>query len=378
MTRGNRKRIATGLAVAAAGLASVGAAPAGAATTHWICRPGLASTPCTESLRTTVVSATGRSRVSAPTIPRRPRFDCFYVYPTTSDEKQAQADFRVTPELKAIARNQALPYAQACRVFVPVYRQVTVQGLFNPTTITDTMREQGYQDVVAAWQDFLQNYSKGRPFMLIGHSQGTFVLRRLISTLIDPDPGLRKRLVAAHLTGGNVLVAKGRDLGGDFQNIPACRTADQTGCVVAYSAFNAPVPDGSRFGRPAATPWAPAADPSQQEVLCTNPASLSGGPGDLSTLNNRKKFPGTIGLAIALLGRVLPRASTDWVSQPYLYRASCTTSNGANVLMVSSRTSAKALSPSPDATWGLHIGDMNIALGNLVALAKRQGAAWQP
>ena len=182
--------------------------------------------------------------------------------------------------------------------------------------------------------------------------------------------------MAAHLIGGNVLVATGRDRGGDFANIPACRAARQTGCVVAYSSFNSPVPSDSRFGRPTATPWSPTADPANEEVLCTNPASLAGGSGNLITLNNRKPFPGTIGLAIALLGRVLPAAKTDWISQPYLYSARCENSNGANVLMLSSRTSLAPLKASPDATWGTHLADMNAALGNLVSLAKSEGSAW--
>jgi hypothetical protein len=114
-------------------------------------------------------------------------------------------------------------------------------------------------------------------------------------------------------------------------------------------------------------------------VLCTNPANLApGGSGTLITRNSLRGFPGTIGLAIALLGRVLPTGlATLWVEQRDLFSATCTSSNGANVLMVSSLTSQKPLSPSPDATWGLHLADMNIAFGNLLALAKSEGKAWR-
>jgi hypothetical protein len=30
----------------------------------------------------------------------------------------------------------------------------------------------------------------------------------------------------------------------------------------------------------------------------------------------------------------------------------------------------------PDPTWGMHNGDMSVAIGDLVGLARRQGAAW--
>jgi hypothetical protein len=41
-------------------------------------------------------------------------------------------------------------------------------------------------------------------------------------------------------------------------------------------------------------------------------------------------------------------------------------SNGANVLLISPVGGARQLTPVPDDSWGLHLADMNIALGNLV------------
>ena len=59
--------------------------------------------------------------------------------------------------------------------------------------------------------------------MIIGHSQGTFVLRRLIAREID-GKAVSRRLVSAILLGGNVLVRRGSNVGGDFRRIPACRS----------------------------------------------------------------------------------------------------------------------------------------------------------
>ncbi|MEI6447948.1 MAG: DUF3089 domain-containing protein [Actinomycetes bacterium] len=395
--RASRPSIAKPCSIAALAAASVALlAPSVAqSSTTWLCRPGMTNNVCASSQKTTTVQANGTRSVATPSIPKSPKVDCFYVYPTTSDQKSPIANFTITPELRAIALNQAAPYSQACKVYAPVYRQVTIQGLLGTATVTAAMRETAYADVLAAWKDYLNSYNRGRGVILVGHSQGTFMLRRLIAEEIDGKRSVRRKLVAAHLTGGNVLVAKGSDRGGDFRNIPACRSRSQTGCVIAYSAFNAAVPDNSRFGRftPVAS-WDPGGEFANREVLCTNPANLTpggnggngglitpggnGGRGGLFSLNSTSPFPGTIGLGIALLHRTLPTGvTTPWVRQNYLFSAQCVTSNGANVLMVTSLTDQRPLTASPDPSWGLHLADMNIAMGNLISLAKSQASAWR-
>src|SRR3712207_2330165 len=104
-------------------------ASAGAAT-HWLCKPGKKDNPCAVSLDTTRFSPTGeRLGVDRIDAPRNPKFDCFYVYPTVSDQKGATANFRIDPELRSIALYQAARYTSDCRMFAPVYRQVTLQGI---------------------------------------------------------------------------------------------------------------------------------------------------------------------------------------------------------------------------------------------------------
>ena len=61
------------------------------------------------------------------------------------------------------------------------------------------------QDVKRAFQYYIDHYNNGRPFILVGHSQGTFHLMPLLEQMIDQTP-LKDRLVAAYAIG-----------------IPACR-----------------------------------------------------------------------------------------------------------------------------------------------------------
>ena len=47
--------------------------------------------------------------------------------------------------------------------------------------------------------------------VLIGHSQGTLHLRKLIAEEIETQPAQKARLISGLLIGGNVLVAGGAD-----------------------------------------------------------------------------------------------------------------------------------------------------------------------
>jgi hypothetical protein len=376
-----RRRLARALvlSVLTALGAGVAAAPASAKTT-WLCRPGLENDPCAPGLDTTRFSPDGR-RIGVDRVrpARRPKVDCFYVYPTVSDQKMPQADFTITPELRSIALYQAARFSRDCRVFAPVYRQITIQGLLNPATVTTEMRESAYRDARDAWRDYRRRYNRGRGVVFIGHSQGTFVLRRLIAEEVDAKRSALRRLVSALLLGGNVLVKQGEDRGGDFRRIRACRSRTQTGCVVAYSAFNAPVPANSRFARPtgAGRPGGVPVRPGS-EVLCTNPASLGGGTGSVTPVYPKEPFaPGTtIGALTTQIGSPVPDVSTPWIAAPRAYRARCSSEGGADVLQVTAVGGAPVLRALPDATWGLHLTDVNIALGNLTDLVRTQADAW--
>jgi len=262
-----------------------------------------------------------------------------------------------------------------CRVYAPVYRQLTLTTL-NSRTDTPEARALAYGDVLSAWQDYLANYNEGRGVVFIGHSQGTFMLTNLIATEIDPDPNLRRLLVSALLIGGNVLVAAGQDVGGDFQNIPACRSVDQTGCVVAYSSFDQPPPADSFFGRTDAGPRANEQADDNLEVLCVNPASLSGGTGPLQPYFGTAKFPGPIGLVLPSP----PSVPTPWVATPGLYTALCESSGGANWLQIDTTDIAgderQVVYQTLGPTFGLHLFDVSLALGNLVDLIRQQAAAF--
>ncbi len=350
------------------GVLATPAVAAPARSTVWLCRPGLVNDPCAPGFSITRYNAHGRVTAVKNVPKKRTKIDCFYVYPTTSNQPGPQANFDIDPELRSIALYQAARYASECRVFAPIYRQITVPGLLTGAA-TAAMRETAYQDVRTAWLDYLAHDNAGRGVVFIGHSQGAGVLERLLGEEVDPKPAVRNLLVSAILLGGNVTVKKGQDVGGDFQHIRACRSRNQVGCVIAFSTFGAPVPATSFFGK--------TSDPSL-EVLCTNPASLRGGTGKVTSSQPTEPFaPNTIiGAAVAAVGMPPITAMTDWVEYRNAYRAKCSSAGGANVLQVTPLGSLPTLHAVPDATWGLHLVDANIALGNLVKLVHRQSGRW--
>jgi hypothetical protein len=347
----------------------------------WLCKPGVEPNPCRESLATTVQGEDGSTRVEDPALPANPPIDCFYVYPTVSEQPGVNADKSKDPQQIEIARYQAQRYSLKCRVFAPIYRQLTLASIYTGSAEARAAgRKIAYADVLEAWRQYLAQDNHGRGVVLIGHSQGATTLRGLIRDEVDAKPDVRRRLISALLLGGNVLVRRGSKVHGDFHNIPACAALDQLGCVIAFSTFGDPPPDNTRFGRSPATDITGLNLPAgpDYEVLCTNPASLRANERrPMTSLLRSEPFPGTIGAAlIVMYGGPPPSAPTPWLAPGERYSGRCEQSNGANVLMAQPIGGARKLNGSPTPDWGLHLADANLPLGELVGVVGEQAAAY--
>ncbi len=346
----------------------------------WLCRLGMAHDPYAGDLAATVVRADGSTSVQHARPAASPPVNCFYVYPTVSPQPTGNATLAVQPAEVAVAEAQAARFSTVCNVWAPMYRQLTVTSLLGRATTAPSVAL-AYGDVLAAWKYFLAHEDHGRGVVLIGHSQGASMLIRLLRAEVDPSPAQRKLLVSAILLGGNVEVPVGKLVGGDFAHIPACTSTTETGCVVAYSSFDQTPPADSLFGRAgtgvSALSGAVSTSSAPLQVLCVNPASLAH-PDRFAVLD--PYFPtGTVKGVFSSVS-VPAHVSTPWITYPDRYRARCEYQNGASWLQVDTTdlpgdtrpVVAEALGP----TWGLHLVDVNIALGNLVALVGDQAHAY--
>ena len=336
---------------------------------RWLCRPDLDVDGCSGDLDITAVAADGSLQIVPHVRAADPRADCFYVYPTTSLDPEPQADLDPGPEEAFVVEIQAARYTSACRVFAPLYRQVSVNGLFTQSGDFDL----AYDDVREAFEHFLDRAGPDRPFLLIGHSQGSSHLQRLLAEEIAPVPDRYDRLVAAHLIGG--FVTRPADAS-TSDGTPLCGAPTDTGCIVHYNAFRAEEPPeaGAFFAR---------TESADEIVACTNPAALDGtAPVPLGTVLPTSVPPEVAAQIGAQPGPfadpdAAPPIDTPFFSVPGLVRGACVVDDGASYLSIT--IDADPGDPRADDIggdflpgWGLHLVDVSLAALDLTALAAVQ------
>jgi hypothetical protein len=348
----------------------------------WLCRPGRKDA-CSVDLSTTIVAANGKLTHENWAANSKAPIDCFYVYPTVSNDPTPNSDMIPGPEEKNVVRAQFARFGSQCRLYAPMYRQVTLTALRAVLTgqKVDVDRALAYNDVADAWHYYLEHDNHGRGVVLVGHSQGSGVLTQLIRNEIDGKP-IQSQIISALLLGTNLPVPKGKDVGGAFQHMSLCHSATQTGCVVTYASFrsNVPPPANSRFGR--------AADANMVSG-CTNPAALGGGSGELHAYLSAG---GSIvnGASVEPKPWVNPPqpVTTPFVSVPGLLTAECVANDKGSYLAVTVHgdpadprvddiTGDVVIGGQVQADWGLHLIDVNLAIGNLVDIVGQQGKAYE-
>ena len=362
-----------------AALALLAATPATAQTptavdytkdSSWLCLPGRADI-CTAPLATVDVNPAGYGARSTSTPARpAPPIDCFYVYPTVSRDRGRNSDL-VMAEENGTAAAQFARFASVCRTFAPKYRQMTV-GAIAAYAIGQDITAAGllsYGDVAASFRDYIANRNQGRPFVLIGHSQGSLQLIQLIAQEIETRPAIAARMKLAILPGFNLLVPQGKTVGGSLKRTPICTAASQTNCVISWTSFrerNAP-PAGALFG---------VATQPGMTVACINPAAP--GATDWRRLdsywfaNSQIPVPGGP-IAWSSEGR----APAPYVHTPGLASGRCVSDGPRGYFSV--RTNADPADKRTDRIggevgiagffipgWGMHLADMSLVQGDLV------------
>lgn len=160
--------------------------------------------------------------------------DVFFVHPTTLTAKDGVWNADVNNEKlnqkvdKLPVKHQASVFNGSARVFAPRYRQANYEAFMTlGTNNSNQALLLAYQDVREAFLYYLENYNEGRPFIIAGHSQGTFHAIELVKEFIDTT-ALLEKMVSAYLVGMPVNVD-------DFQNCKPCEEMGETNCFVTWN-----------------------------------------------------------------------------------------------------------------------------------------------
>jgi hypothetical protein len=248
----------------------------------WLSRPDLAQDPS----RWTPL---GFTRTADPQVA------VFYVSPTTYFRKtswNAPLDDRETNErLNLFARSQASAFNGVGEVWAPRYRQAGMGAFLGSGADATAALDFAYRDVARAFDAFVAQIPETRPILLVGHSQGSLHLLRLIHAKVAGRP-IARRIVAAYLVGWPISTTA--DL--PALGLPGCTAPGQANCIVSWQSFAEP------------------ADPHQVRDVYDATIGLAGQPRKgtpMLCVNPITGSPGATAPGAANLGSLVPKAGLN-------------------------------------------------------------------
>lgn len=339
---------------------------------NWACRPDVSGDACDGDLTAVEVLPNGSTQRVSHQPAAAPKIDCFYIYPTV--------DLNVLPGLHQDIKDKSEPYkttaiqaarlSEVCRVFAPLYRQVTIGTYLTQSEDRDLCFDVAYSDVLRAFEAYLQKDNGGRGFIIYGHSQGGQITSRLVRERIETDPVLKTRLVAALPIGWPVGTDAGQATGGSFKSVPVCKSRSDLGCVVGFRTYAA----GNAFPTDVATYVEGSAE------ICALPPD----PGASSVTLSRSYFPSDLSSGGSFPASVASQA--PFVLYRRMYQARCVTQGSRRAMEISLAKEAGDTRINPldfsslilASSTGTHILDVQFTEGDLIDLIAAKAAAYAP
>ena len=168
------------------------------------------------------------------------KVDVFYVYPTAYSRTDASQPIFCPVDYPGMVQGaqsaytrQAWAFRTFANIYAPYYRQIdaTYQLSLPPAEQETNIEGPPSVDVFAAFKYYLKHYNHGRPFILVGHSQGSAVLRYLLSAYMKTHPRVYGRMIAAYIVGQSItpkyLAAN--------PHLKFARGASDTGVIVSWN-----------------------------------------------------------------------------------------------------------------------------------------------
>jgi hypothetical protein len=213
--------------------------------------------------------------------------DVFFVHPTgymKGHDWNAPlgSGSRTEENTQWMMANQASIFNGVARVYAPRYRQASLFRYISASEdVGRKASDLAYSDVERAFEYFLATASRGRPFIIAGHSQGTQHAFRLLKEKIDGTP-LERLLVAAYILGSDVT----NEVAAGLKSIRVCSSAEQTGCLVHWAAMG-------EGGSP---------PPGVSDLVCVNPLSWKRDGGRMNEAAHKGGVPISGALSAQMFG----------------------------------------------------------------------------
>lgn len=164
--------------------------------------------------------------------------DVFYVYPTVSTISFADNDSSwfadiTLPEVREEAngnqRFNKMLYGEY-NFYAPYYRQMIFEAYSQPTPFLDSLAQIAARDVADAFQYYMTHFNHGRPFFLMGHSQGSQILIELLKNGITQEQ--RELMVGAYCIGYYVT---NEDLANYPEALQPAADSTETGKLIVFN-----------------------------------------------------------------------------------------------------------------------------------------------
>jgi hypothetical protein len=270
---------------------AAGAGPDYAQPASWVAKPGLGSDP-------SHWLPEGLSSVPAGNAA------IFYIHPTTYLDRDrwnapldpgGETDFRT----RLFVQSQASAFNGVGKIWAPRYRQAAFGAFLLKSEDAHKALDLAFSDVDAAFRQFLSSIPPSEPIILAGHSQGALHLSRLLQRY---GSSLKGRIVAAYVVGWPLSTTA--DL--PALGLPACRAADQSGCILSWLSFGDPANPELVLNSYEHSSGLAGTPRRREDLLCVNPISGTqdgvarpeDNPGVLvpsANLLSAKLLPGTVG-----------------------------------------------------------------------------------
>lgn len=166
--------------------------------------------------------------------------DVFYLYPTAwnkvkeSDPNICEIDNKsMLKGSKFAFQIQATAFKPVGNIYAPYYRQVDAAYSLSLPLEEQSKILHGApkEDVFAAFDYYIKHYNEGRPFILVGHSQGSNMLVYLLEDYMKEHPQIYDRMIASYVVGYSVT--------GDYMkknpHLKFAEAATDTGVIVSYN-----------------------------------------------------------------------------------------------------------------------------------------------